>query len=45
MNDDAIKAISEFLDNEIKYHLFNYYYIKMMHDTSDEEYVYKLECL
>ena len=45
MNEQTNSVIIEFLDTESKFHYLNYYYSKMLDETNDEEYVYKLECL
>ena len=43
MNEQTNFVIIEFLDTESKFHYLNYYYSKMLDETNDEEYVYKLE--
>ena len=45
MNEQTNSVIMNFLDTESKFHYLNYYYSKMLDETDDEEYVYKLECL
>ena len=45
MNEQTNSVIINFLDAESKFHYLNYYYSKMLDETNDEEYVYKLECL
>ena len=45
MNEQTNSVIIEFLDTESKFRYLNYYYSKMLDETNDEEYVYKLECL
>ena len=45
MDDNIAINISNYLDDESKYHYLNYYYQEELHQTNDEEYVYKLECL
>ena len=45
MNEQTNSVIIKLLDTESKFHYLNYYYSKMLDETDDEEYVYKLECL
>ena len=45
MNEQTNPVITKLLDTESKFHYLNYYYSKMLDETNDEEYVYKLECL
>ena len=45
MNDEIALAIEEFLDDRSKFHFLNYYYCKMLDESGDEDYLYKLECL
>ena len=45
MNEQANSVITKSFDIESKFHYLNYYYSKMLDETDDEEYVYKLECL
>ena len=42
MNEQTNYVITKCLDTESKFHYLNYYYSKMLDDTNDEEYVYKL---
>ena len=35
--------VCQYLDNETKCHMLNYYYQKMLYDTEDDDYVYKFE--
>ena len=45
MNEQTNSVIIKLLDTESKFHYLNHYYNKMLDETNDEEYVYKLECL
>ena len=45
MNEQTNSVIINFLDEESKFHYLNYYYSKMLDETSDEEYFDKLSCL
>ena len=45
MSEQTNSVIIEFLDIESKFHYLNYFYSKRLDETSDEEYVCKLECL
>ena len=45
MNEQTNSVITKSLDTESKFHYLNHYYSKMLDETNDEEYVYKLECL
>ena len=45
MNEQTNSVIISCLDIESKFHYLNYYYSKMLDETNDEEYAYKLECL
>ena len=45
MNDDIARTVSTFWDSTSKFSFLNYYYQQRLSETSDEEYVYILECL
>ena len=45
MHEQTTSVIIKFLDTESKFHYANYYYSKVLGETSDEECAYKLECL
>ena len=42
MNEQTNSVIINLLDDESKFHYLNYYYSKMLDETNDEYYVYKL---
>ena len=45
MNEQTNYVIINLLNTESKFHYLNHYYSKMLDETNDEEYAYKLECL
>ena len=45
MDDNINSVLIQFLDADTKFHYLNYHYQKMLDETNDEAYVYKLECL
>ena len=45
MDDNINSVLLQFLNTDTKFHYLNYHYQKMLDETNDEAYVYKLECL
>ena len=45
MDDNLNSILLPFLDSETKLLYLTYYLCKVLDETDDEEYVYKLECL
>ena len=45
MNEQTNSVILNFLDEESKFHYLNYYYSKMLDETTDKDYYDKLSCL
>ena len=45
MEEQMNSVIIQFLDDETKFHYLNYYYSKMLDETTDKDYFDKLSCL